>query len=75
MTRQINDPVEKVVAAGLEAAGVPYLHQSEMHPKDRPLDFYLPTFSIYIECKRMPTDRSSAPAPMSRSSTGEECAE
>lgn len=43
----IADPVEAKIAEGLDDAGIKY---------DRPengLDFYLPAFDTYIECKAM----------------------
>lgn len=47
-----NDPVERAVEALLKDGGVKY----ERHNSAR-LDFYLPDFDIYIECKQFPTER------------------
>lgn len=43
----ITDPVEKIIAEGLSAAGIPFVHNSQGNTKG--LDFYLPDFDIYIE--------------------------
>lgn len=53
MIKQINDPVERVVANGLDKSGIRYIH-SAPHPA---LDFYLPDLNLHIECKRFSTHR------------------
>lgn len=47
-------PVEKIVAGGLEAAGVWYKRGDTLEAH---LDFYLPGLDIWIECKQFHTDR------------------
>lgn len=46
----VTDPVEKIIADALDAAGLEYQH-------DCPLDFLIPELGVYIECKRFVTDR------------------
>lgn len=52
-----NDPIELIVAKGLDFAGVKYTHESDN--KKQSLDFHLPDVDVYIECKQFPTDRTS----------------
>lgn len=49
------DPVEIVIAEGLERAGIEYERKSENRFPH--LDFYLPRLNIYIEVKQFHTDR------------------
>jgi len=55
--RKINfgDGLEKMVAGALNDAGIEFIHESES--KDLKLDFYLPSFDVYIEVKRFHADR------------------
>lgn len=55
--RYITDPVEQVVASGLFECGVAFVHETKGDTKR--LDFYLPDFNVYIECKRFHSDRIS----------------
>jgi len=50
---QISDPVERVIARGLDRAGIRFQH-GRSYPA---LDFYLPDFDLHIECKRASTPR------------------
>ncbi len=54
----ITDPVEKMVAEVLSVAGIEFIHGSGGSEGTKGLDFYLPDFDIYIECKRMHTPRT-----------------
>jgi hypothetical protein len=47
----INDPMEKLIASALHIAGVEYEHERAG------LDFFLPSFGLYIEVKRFHSDR------------------
>lgn len=47
------DPVELVIANALEAASVEYCLGRETGA----LDFYLPSYRVHIECKRLHTER------------------
>ena len=51
----IADPIERIVATALSAAGIAWEHGSPHR-----LDFYLPDFVAYIECKQFATDRTLA---------------
>lgn len=51
----IQDPIERRVAEVLDSAGVRYVHERE-NPEQR-LDFYLPDFDIFIECKAYNSSR------------------
>lgn len=54
------DPVEAVVAAALDAAGIGYTRQ----PADTlGLDFYVPYWDLYIEVKRFHSVRISEQMP------------
>jgi len=53
-----DDPIELIVAGGLDANGIEFVHESDN--KEQKLDFYLPDLDTYIECKQFPTDRTSA---------------
>jgi len=50
---QITDPMERQIADALDAAGVEFEH--ERQPEC--LDFYLPAFDVFIEVKRMHSER------------------
>lgn len=52
----IVDPVEKTVAEALDAVGVKYVHEQQNHAQK--LDFYLPEYGIFIECKASSTPRT-----------------
>lgn len=52
MPREISDPIEKIVAAGLTAAGIRFVHETESKDLTLALDFYLPDFCIFVECKQ-----------------------
>ena len=49
----MNDPVEAIVHSGLVQAEI----RVEVGVKTKALDFYLPDYNVYIECKRMFTER------------------
>lgn len=49
----IKDPVEIMVAIALEDAQIPYTIGNH----SQRLDFHLPTYGVYIECKRYYSDR------------------
>lgn len=51
----IADPVERIVATGLAERGIQFVHE----PDDTNLDFYLPKYGVYIECKRFHSERSN----------------
>lgn len=61
MSQKITDPVEKVVSLGLIKAGIKFQHESEQNSNAylQSLDFFLPEYGIYLECKRFHTDRIS----------------
>lgn len=53
---------ENVIRAGLDARGIRYVFHGEHKGRaadelQRGLDFYLPDFGIYIECKDYHSDR------------------
>ena len=52
--RQINDPMEKLVAEALHAIGEPFEHEKNG------LDFYIPRLDLYIEVKRFHSPRIAA---------------
>ena len=47
---KLEDPIEKIVREALEARGIAYL-------RDVGLDFYLPDYRLFIECKQFFTER------------------
>lgn len=51
-TQPVSDPIERIVADGLDAAGVKW-ERGGAHI----LDFYVPEYAIYIEVKQFHTDR------------------
>ncbi len=53
----ITDPIEKIVAAALNRAGIVYRHESEGGQR---LDFYLPVDDVYIEVKALHSPRIAA---------------
>jgi len=62
MPSPITDPVEHIIAAALDEAGIAYVHSGEDGsglPLTRGLDFYLPGFECWIECKAYHSDRIS----------------
>lgn len=54
MWQGIKDPVELTVAEGLTQAGVKFERDT---PRCHRLDFYLPDYDVYIECKQFHTPR------------------
>ena len=46
----MEDPIEKIVREALEVRGINYL-------RGAPLDFYLPDYGLFIECKQFFTER------------------
>ena len=54
---KIEDRVEKLIAEGLDLIGVSFTH--ETLNKAQGLDFYLPDFDIFIECKAFSSDRTN----------------
>ena len=55
----ITDPVEKIIAEALTAKGIRFIHNGHGEITEKNLDFYLPDYDVYIECKQFHTDRSS----------------
>ena len=53
-----SDPVERIIADALDKAGIAYVCETDQENSAR-LDFYLPDTGIYIEAKRMASDRSA----------------
>lgn len=51
----ITDPVERVIADGLDQYDIPYEHEKPVG--NHRIDFFLPNEKVYIECKRFHTDR------------------
>ncbi len=56
MDKLFNDPVENSVANALALAGIKYTHESQN--KKQSLDFFLPDYDCYIECKAFHTERT-----------------
>lgn len=54
---KITDPIERPIAEALLKIGVNYIHDSEKGGKTN-LDFYLPDYDVYIECKAFYSDRA-----------------
>ena len=52
-----SDHLEKKVAEALEEVGIEFIHESES--KEQALDFYLPSFDVFIEIKQFHADRIS----------------
>lgn len=50
------DPIESIIAESLRMACIEFVHESQN--KQQNLDFYLPEFDCYIECKAFSTDRT-----------------
>lgn len=48
----IDDPIERIIADGLDAAGIRYVHETQSKELTLALDFYLPDFCIFLECKQ-----------------------
>lgn len=55
----ITDPVERIIAEGLTAKGIRFIHDGYGVTTEKHLDFYLPDYDVYIECKQAHSDRSS----------------
>lgn len=49
---KLDDPIEQIIADGLDAAGILYVHESQSKELTLALDFYLPDFCIFVECKQ-----------------------
>ena len=49
------DHLEKALAQAFDDAGIEYIHESEN--KEQGLDFYLPSFDVYLEVKQYHADR------------------
>jgi hypothetical protein len=49
---KLSDPIEQIIADGLDAAGIRFVHESKAKELTLSLDFYLPDFCIFIECKQ-----------------------
>lgn len=58
--RVIDDPVEAIVADALDDAGIDYIHESERNGVYQNVDFYLPGYDIWIECKAFPCGKRVA---------------
>lgn len=52
----ITDPIERIIADGLTAAGIYYIHDGELG-NSTGLDFILPEMEIFIEVKQFFTPR------------------
>lgn len=48
----LGDPVEQIIADGLDASGIRYVHETQSKDVTLALDFYLPDFGIFLECKQ-----------------------
>jgi hypothetical protein len=59
MTQPFKDPVELIVENALKAKGIRFIPQNEPGNKTKGLDFYLPLYDTYIECKQFHTVRSN----------------
>ena len=57
--KNITDPVEYVVAEALNSANVQFVHETQNKDLCKSLDFYLPDFDVFIECKRFSCDRTA----------------
>lgn len=55
----IADPVERIIAEALTAKGIRFIHDGHGATTEKNLDFYLPDYDVYIECKQAHSDRSS----------------
>jgi hypothetical protein len=53
----ITDPIEKIIAQALTTAEIDFIHEGQPGAIKIDLDFYLPEFDIFIECKASHTDR------------------
>lgn len=58
MPDRIADPVEKMVEETLILIGMPYEREYKVPNSDHRIDFYLPVFNVYIECKQFNTPRT-----------------
>lgn len=56
--RHITDPVEMLIAEALTEMGVRFIHESEDKERTKGLDFLVPKWGAYIECKRLHSARS-----------------
>lgn len=54
--KYISDPVEKIIAETLSRKRVRFTHETQN--KEQGLDFYLPDYDIFIECKRFSSERT-----------------
>jgi hypothetical protein len=59
LPKNLNDPIEKIVAEALEETGEYYIHESQNNEITKGLDFFLPESGIYIECKAYSSDRTA----------------
>jgi hypothetical protein len=53
----LSDPMERMIAEALDAAGVAYTHERE---RGGGLDFHLPDNGVWIEVKQFHSDRIAA---------------
>ena len=53
----MTDPVESVVEAALQSAGILYMRPERAPAQPPYLDFYLPEHGTYIECCRWHSER------------------
>lgn len=51
------DPMERAVQVALEAGGIDYLLEGEVPHSGQTLDFWLPAYGLYIECKQFHSPR------------------
>lgn len=55
--RICEDPIERIIQVALEAAMIEYVLEGEVPSAGQTLDFWLPAFGLYIECKQYHTPR------------------
>ena len=50
--------MELQVANILDKLKIKYIHEGKKNGVDQRLDFYIPEFDVYIECKQMHSERT-----------------
>jgi hypothetical protein len=55
--RICDDPIERIVQIALERADIVYVLEGECPDAGQTLDFWLPHYDVYIECKQFHTPR------------------
>jgi len=56
----IDDPIERLIAEALDDAQINFIRDGEPGNQDARLDFYLPDFGTFIECKAYHTPRAAS---------------